>query len=273
MLASCAFFKKKKQTDKDIIAVAGDEYLYASEVRPLTKGLKGKDSVTVLKNFAESWVRKKLLLQKAMDNISEDDAGITGKVEDYRESLILYEYEKALINRKLDTVIKPEELNTWYERLKSDFPLQEDVYMLFFIKFKKEAPDMDKVRKWVTKPKDEEDLRKLEGYAKEFATSYVMEQGMWYTKENIAKNFPLSENEINSLYGSKNFREFKEDDGTWFIKVTDVLKKDEPSPLEFIKEPIATAIIEKRRLQLVEKVYDKIYQDGLQSKSFEVFVK
>jgi hypothetical protein len=272
-VASCSFFKKKAKPDADVIARANEEYLYASDIQSITKGLKGQDSLDVLKSYAESWVRKKLLLQKAIENIPEDDLGITKKVEDYREALLLYEYEKALINQKLDTAIRPKELNDWYEKLKGDFPLENDVYQLCFIKLKKDAPDLDQARKWITKPKDEEDARKMEGYCKAYASSYTIDNGMWYEQPNVLSNFPLSQADVNALVSSGSYKEFKANDDTWFIKITGVMKKDEPSPLEFIREQIVRAIIEKRRLLLVEKVYNKIYQDGLQSKAFEVLVK
>ena len=213
------------------------------------------------------------MLQKAIENIPEDDLNITQKIEDYREALLLYEYEKAFINQKLDTAIRADELNEWYEKLKNDFPLKEDVYLLFFIKMKKDAPDLNQARKWIMKPKDEEDLQKLAGYCKDFATSFSLDKGMWYEKENILKNFPLNQYAITSLAGSQGFREFKTEDGSWFIRVADVLKKDQPSPIEFVRDKIVRVIIEKRRLKLVDRVYEKIYQDGVKSKSFEVLVK
>jgi len=272
-LSSCSFFKNKKNTDADVIARVNDEYLYASDIQSLTKGLKGKDSLDVLKNYAENWARKKLLLQKAIENIPEDDLGITKKVEDYRETLLLYEYEKALINQKLDTAIKQQELDAWYEKLKTYFPLEQDVYLLFFIKLKPDAPNLVDARKWIAKPKDEEDLRKLEGYCKEYATSYVTDNGMWYEEVNVLKNFPVGQSDLSLLSSAKSFREYKTDEGSWFIKIGDVIKKGEPAPIEFIREQMVKAIIEKRRIKLVERVYDKIFQDGLKSKSFEVLVK
>ena len=272
-LTACSFFKKKQSSDKDAIARVNDEYLYASDIQGLTKGLKGKDSIEVLKNYADNWVRKKLLLQKAQQNIPEDDLGITKKVEDYRATLMLYEYEKALVNKKLDTVVTQTELNEWYEKLKADFPLEKDVYHLFFIKLKKDAPDLDNVRKWVNKQDDEETARKLKGYCQEFATAQVLSQGIWYDKDNLTKNFPLSENDMATLTYSKAFKEFKTESGSWFIKIGEVMKKDQVPPVEFIHDRIVKAIIEKRRLLMVEKIYDKIYQDGVKSKSFEILVK
>ena len=273
VLSACSYFKKGKLTDADIIAQVKDEYLYASDLESLTRGLKGQDSITTLKLYAEGWVRKKLLLQKAIDNIGEDDPGIARKIEDYRESLLLYEYEKALVNQKLDTVIKQQELVDWHEKLKLNFPLQNDVYQLFYIKLKSDAPDVDQARKWIMKTKDEEEERKLTGYIKEFATSSVMDKGMWYTKEYLVKNFPLSEYDVTTLSNSNNFKEIKTDEGQWFIRIGAQMKKDDPSPLEFVREQIVRAIIEKRRLLLIEKVYNKVYADCAKSKSYEVFVK
>src|SRR5688500_11903443 len=100
--ASCSFFKKKSVADADVIARVNDEFLYVSDIKSLTKGLQGTDSIEALKSYAGNWVRKKLLLQKAIENIPEDDLGVTRKIQDYREALLLYEYEKALINKKLD---------------------------------------------------------------------------------------------------------------------------------------------------------------------------
>jgi len=272
-LSACSFFKKKQSIDKDAIARLNDDILYASDIQGLTKGLKGKDSVEVLKSYADSWVRKKLLLQKAKENIAEDDPNIAKKIEDYRATLLLYEYEKALVNKKLDTAVTQQELDTVYERVKADFPLEQDVYLLYFVRLKKDAKDLDNIRKWINKQDDEETARKLEGYCQEFATSQVLNQGIWYDKESVLKNFPLTEYDIASLNGNKLFREFKTPDGSWFIKVGDVAKKDQPSPEQFIHEQIVKAVIEKRRMDLVEKIYDKIYQDGIKSKSFEILIK
>jgi hypothetical protein len=125
----------------------------------------------------------------------------------------------------------------------------------------------------VLKPADEEDTRKLEGYCEQFASTYVLDKGIWYEKASVLKNFPLTETELLTLGGSKTFKEFKTDGGSWFIKVGDVLKKDQPSPQQLIHDELVKAMIEKRRIGLIEKIYDKIYQDGIKSKSFEIFVK
>ncbi len=271
--SACSFFKKKNVATGDVIARVNDDFLYVSDVQPLTKGLKGADSINAIKGYTESWVRKKLLLQKAEENIAGDDPSITKKVEDYRESLLLYEYEKALINKRLDTVISEQDMTAWYDKMKKDITLDKDVYRVYYIKLKKDAPDIANMRKWVTKPKDEDDTRKMEGYCRQYSPSYMIDKGMWYEKENVIKNFPVNEGDVASLSAFKMYKEFTTEDAIWFVKISDVAKKDDAAPMDFIHGQIVRAIIEKRRVQLIEKIYDKIYQDGIKSKSFETFVK
>lgn len=272
-VASCSFFKKKKTHDADVVARVNDEYLYASDLTNITKGLSGADSVAALKSYAESWARKKLLLQKASDNIEDDDQGITKKVEDYRESLLLYEYEKALINQKLDTTFTTQEMNTWYAKMKDDFTLQSDVYRIEFIRIDKGTEDLAKARKWILNPKDEEETEKMKAFFKEFSQTYSLDNAIWYEKEKVLKNFPLNESEVASLASSHRFKEFKEGDMIWFVRISEVLRKDQPSPLEFISDKVEKAIMEKRKMALIDKIYSKIYQDGLNDKNMEIYVK
>lgn len=273
-LASCNYFNKRnKPTGNDIIARANNEYLYLSDISSTLRGLQGQDSINALKTYAQTWVRKKLLLQKAKENIPDDDVAIARKIEEYREALILFEYEKALIEQKLDTAMREPELNSWYEKIKNDFPLEEDYFKIIFIKLPKNAPDLKEVKKWITQPKDEEELQRLEGYCRDIALSYVLGNGVWVNKEMALKNFPLSEYEISSLVHSAAFKEYKTDDALWFVKIVSKATKGEASPLELIRDKVARIIIEKRKMLLLEKIYNKIYEDGKESKSFEIYVQ
>ncbi len=270
-LGACSFFKKKKDADKDVIARVNDEYLYASDLQNLTRGLKGADSVAVLRGYAETWVRKKLLLVKAQENIPDDDVSINKKIEDYRETLTLYEYEKELINQKLDTAVKDQELEQWYDKMKNDFLLEDDVYQVYYVKLKKDAPQLNDVRKWILRPANEEDTRKLEGYCKEYAISYLLDKGIWLNSADLLKTFSLSNFEMGQL--GSNFKEFSRNDELWFIKAPEVKHKGEPAPVWFVREELVKLIVEKRKMDLLERTYTRIYQDGVKEKTFEILVK
>lgn len=273
LLSGCSLFSKKVDNDADVIARVNEELLYASDLQQLTKGLSSEDSLQVLRNYAETWVRKKLLLQKAKDNISEDDVSIARNVEDYKEVLLLHEYEKELIQQKLDTTVTTQQLEDWYAKMKQEFLLPEDVYQIFYINFSTDSLVNKQVHNWITKPQSEEDEVQLEAYCKEFATSHTLATSLWFSEENMLKKFPLSKYELQQLKGSGKFMEFKRVSQVLFLKVVDAKLKDEPAPADFVREQLVKAIIEKRKLDLIERVYTKVYQDGIKEKTVEVFVK
>lgn len=273
VLSSCSYFKRSGNSGTVAVARVNDEYLYAYDISFVTKGMTSEDSLKALREYAETWVKKKLLLQKAKENIASDDVGIVKKVEDYREALLLYEYEKALLNQKLDTVVGTQEVSDWYEKMKQNFLLESDVYHLYFIKIKDNAPNLAEFKKLLLKPKDDEDMRKVEGYCREYATSYSLDEGMWYTQDNLLKNFPLSNYELSQLISTKKFSEIKREEGFWYLRIDDMKKQGEPSPVEFIQSDIEKIIIEKRKMKFIDKTYDRILGDGAKEKAYEIYLK
>ncbi len=260
--------------DEPPIARANQAYLYASDVEGVTKGLSGEDSVKVLKAFAEKWVRQQMLLQKAKENIPDDDPGIMRKIEDYRQHLTLYEYEKALIAGKLDTSIKATEVQKYYDEFGKNFPLQNEVHYMQYIKLNEDKPDFKDIRKLIlSASKSDEDNERIDGYSKVNASNYAYGYPLWYSSESIKTLFQLSANELSGLQQSSRFKEFKRDDGTiLFIRIIETKRKGDLMPIELARTDIAKILIEKRKMRLIEQTYERAYRDGLSSKKAEIFV-
>jgi hypothetical protein len=275
-LSSCSYFKKKFIGEDELpLARANQVYLYPSDVEGLTKGLHGEDSIKLLKAYADKWVRQQMLLQKANENIPSDDPGIMKKIEDYRQQLTLYEYEKALIADKLDTTIRTAEIEKYYEDFSKNIPLQNDVHLVQFIRLKEEAPDFKDIKKLIlSSSKSEEDEQRIEGYSKANAGTYAYANPLWYNTENLQSVFSFNDKEIAGVLQTNKFKEFKHDDGTsLFIRVNSTKRKGEPMPLELARTDISKILIEKRKMKLIEQTYERVFRDGVNSKTAEVYVK
>ncbi len=275
-LTSCNYFKKKFIGEDELpLARANQVYLYPSDVEGLTKGLHEDDSVRVLKAFAEKWVRQQMLLQKANENIPSDDPSIMKKIEDYRQQLTLYEYEKALIADKLDTTIRTAEIEKYYQDFSKNIPLQNDVHLVQYIRLKEESPDFKDIKKLIlSSSKSEEDEQRIEGYSKANAGTYAYANPLWYGTENLQSVFTFSDNEVTGVLQNNKFKEFKRDDGTTlFIKVSATKRKGEPMPIELARTDISKILIEKRKMKLIDQTYERVFKDGVSSKNAEVYVK
>ena len=274
ILSSCKYFKHKSPTQgEQVIARANDDYLYLSDLSSLIKNVPHQDSATFIANYAESWVRRKLLLKKAEENVPSDELGIDKKVEDYRQSLLLYEYEKGLINQKLDKGVSAAEIEEFYQKNKEKFTLESDIYDIQFVKIHINAEDLDKMRPLILQPRTRDDTSKREGYCKAMATSYSFAADNWMASSTILKQFPISADDLKKLATSDHCTELKNNVDSYFLLVKSVKHLGEPSPLEYIRNQIKEVIINKKKVILIQKIYDGIYQDASKAGKCEVLVK
>ncbi len=274
LLSSCRYFSHKSPTQGEkVIARANDEFLYLSDISALIKNVPHEDSAAFIANYAESWVRRRLLLKKAEENVPSDELGIDKKVEDYRQSLLLYEYEKGLINQKLDKGVSDAEIEAFYEKNKDKFTLESDIYEVQFAQIHTDAQDLDRMRTTIIAPRTADDTLKREGYCKAIATAYSFADDNWMTTSAILKQFPIAAADLKTLASTGRFTEYKNNRDSYFLLVRSVRHTGDPSPLEFIRNQIKEVIVNKKKVILIQKIYDGIYQDAVRSGKCEVLVK
>jgi hypothetical protein len=272
--SSCKYFKKKSPTSGEIVlARANNDYLYLSDLSGLTKNMSIKDSVAFLANYSESWVRRRLLLKKAEENVPIDELGIDKKVEDYRQSLLLYEYEKELINQKLDKGVSEAEIQEFYDKNKDKFTLESDIYDVQYVEIHTDAQDLDKMRQIILNPKTEDDVNKREGYCKVYAQSYSFADSNWMASSAVLKKFPISANDLKTLSSGGRFVEYKNNRDSYFLYVKTVRHQGDPSPLEYIRNQIKEIVVNKKKVVLIQKIYDGIYAEAIKSGKCEVLTK
>ena len=150
-LSSCGFLKKEKESpDEKPVAKVFDKYLYASDLQGLVKSeTPGKDSAEIVNNYIDNWIRKNLVLHVAEQNLTEEQKNIEKQLNDYRESLFIFLYEKAIVNQKLDTSVNENEREEYYRKYKMNFALKNNLLKIKFVISKRESPGIDSVKYWL----------------------------------------------------------------------------------------------------------------------------
>src|SRR5947207_561682 len=101
---SCHYFGKDDPSKKDAIARAYDYILYPEDLTGIVpEGASRTDSIAIVKNYIDNWIRHKSVLHKAENNLDEEKKNVQDQLEEYRNSLVTYAYETELIRQKLDT--------------------------------------------------------------------------------------------------------------------------------------------------------------------------
>jgi hypothetical protein len=256
-LFSCNFLKQ--DTDKLLVTVHGEK-LYFSDIQDLiSPDLSSEDSLKLIQALCEKWAKEQLLVQKAKINLPLVLQDVQAQVESYEKSLLIYSYQKELLNQKLDTIVNDDEIESFFDKNKQNFILNDAVVRVNYIKLKKEVPYLWKVQR-LFKKEDEESKLSLEDYCYQFADDYYLDDS-WLSVDDILKVLPDNYKSIN-LYKVKSI-EFADDDYYYFLHVKKYISKGSVSPLEMVSNQIHSIIINKRKIDFLKHVEMNLYQNAL----------
>ena len=278
VLSSCHFFKKKNEdsskdepTSKPIARVY-NSYLYQEDINGLLVGEYNKeDSLDFVNRFVKSWIRKQVLLKKSEKNITNSLEEIEKKVEDYRYDLMVYEYQKKYINEQLDKAITESEILEFYNANKSNFELKQNIVKCQYARIPKDSPKLKIALKWFKSFKSS-DENKFKDYAVQYSKSYSFEDNIWYDFNEIVNSTPFANYENQHKF-LKTRKISSETDSLfiYLLKIKEFKISDEISPLEFVKDRIKDVIINKRKVDLIKKLEEGVYDQAKGNKDFEIY--
>jgi hypothetical protein len=265
--------KEQNNKKEKVIARVYDAELYASDLKNLVpNGISSKDSLELIKKHTEQWIQDELVLNYAKNNLTEEQLNVDKEVDEYRKNLIIYNYQKELISQKLDTVVKQAEIEKYYSDFSSSFILKDNIAHVYYIKLNKKTPGIEKVKKWYTSnnPKEIENLR---SFCIQFAENYFLDDNTWLLFDDILKEVPIQNYNTELLLKNNTNIELADDNYFYFLSIKGYKIKNSVSPLNFEKNNIKNIIINKRKLQLIDQMKREVYNNALDKKDFEIYLK
>ncbi len=266
----------KVQVEDQIVAKVFNKKLYVSELNDVLSGdLNPEDSTLIRNAFVENWIRENLILIEAERNIPVD-LQIDELVDEYRSSLIKQSFEKRFVESSLDTNVTQEELLNYYEANKSQYVLESMICQLFFAKIYKDSIRSDEELEqlentWSTLldiPTDSiaasEEYKRFLEYCNEEALVYVLDTGKWTKLDIIKEAMPPGTVSQDIIKFTKRI-EINDEGYYFFLKVFDVKEKKEIAPLSFIKSQARRVILHQRKMILMDKLREELYNQAVQN--------
>jgi len=271
-LHSCK--NKNAVNNRKPIARVYDIYLYRNDVNDIVpKGVSGDDSTAFVNKYINNWVREKLLVKKAEENLSDtskEQLDIEKKIQDYRNSLITYAYERELVKEKLDTIVSDDEIQSYYDQNQNNFELKDNIIKVLYVKVKKKAPNIDKLRIWYgsDNPKDR---TSLESYCHQYAENFYLDDNAWLFFDDLLKEIPIQAYNKELFLKNNRFVEVQDSSSLYFVNIKGFKIKNSVSPLAFEKDNIRRIILNKRKLALINRMKEDVYKEALANKKIETY--
>ncbi|MFN5429415.1 MAG: peptidyl-prolyl cis-trans isomerase [Cyclobacteriaceae bacterium] len=264
--------KKGSDESRKPVARVSQSFLYLDELKGIVpKDATAADSAARISSYVTSWIRKQLLLNEAAKNIDINEAEVERRVEEYRYSLIGYEFQNFYIKKNLNDSVSSTEIATYYKTHLDNFVLKQNIVQGTYIKVPKTAPRIQRIKPLVfsNKPKEMEELK---SYCLSFSAEYQLPDSSWIELDKLVANSPMATipDKIQFL---RNYRyyETNDQDFLYFLKIDAFKIVDNVSPVEFVESEIKNIILNKRKVELAKKLEDEVYENGVKRKEFEVF--
>lgn len=269
LLVSCTGFFRKK-TERTLARVY-DEYLYEDDIRSVVPaGTPEQDSITLVKNYIDSWIHQQLIIHQAENNLTDEQMDFSKQLEDYRNSLVIYAYENELVKQKLDTLVTDDDIAQHFEQNRQNFLLKENIVQVRYVKLPKDSKMIRQFRKWIDSDDPEEKVL-LVSQCNEHAADYYLDDENWIRFSDLMNQVPVKDHQDNAYVNNKKLVEFQDSAFVYLVKFKDFKIKESVSPLSFEKDRIRNIILNKRKMDLIQKMREDLFLNASKKNDFEIF--
>ena len=254
-----------------VLEVEG-KFLYQDEIDqiiPATASLI--DSADIAERYIKKLVTDVLVYENAKRNINKLN-DIEKRVEEYRKSLIINEYEQALIKERLSGVVTEDEMKKFYETYKSQLISQENLIKGLLLIVPKNAPQIDKVREWV-RLSNTKSLENIEKYSLKNAISYDYFMNNWTSFGEILKKAPFRIEDSGVFVRSTSFAETSDSTKMYLLRIVSSIPTGQTEPYDLAKKKISSILLNKKKSDFIIQFENDIYKDAKEEGSINYFKK
>lgn len=267
LISSC----QRSQPVRTPVVQVFESSLYHSEIADfIPHGTLPEDSILMAQSYVRNWVTQKLLLHKAIENLSGEESNIQKQVEDYRTSLLIHQYKQKLIAQRLMDDISDTEIETYYNEHSNNFILATPIVKAVFLILSKNAPNLKEVRKWYKSDKAA-DQESLEDYSLTNARKYDKFQNKWVEAKYLLNLIPGDFNVLERDILSKRDIETEDEENYYFLKIREMRKDQTLAPLDYVREEIILILKNKKKLQFENDLEKQINEEGARKNYVKIY--
>src|SRR5262249_29841562 len=148
------------------------------------------DSIMKVNAFIEQWLRQQVLLYKAEQILDEEKKDVERQLEEYRKSLLIFNYEREYVNTHLDTLVSEKEIKEFYDSHQDDFILKSNIVKVNYLILDKKSPRLEKVKTWIRSDVERE-KKQLHDYAFQYAVNSFFDDEAWLPFDDLLKRIPI----------------------------------------------------------------------------------
>ena len=252
------------------IARYGESYLSVSDLESMLADVDEADSISKVNQIINNWAIEKILIERAELNLNEVKLNkIESLVSEYRSSLLSEAYLEALVNSSIDLEIDSVEIQNFYNKNKSLFNLNEDVFKIVYVELPIGFSDTYEVRSKIKRYRTNDKFF-LDSISYRF-NDFSLSGDKWISKKEIVQKFPFLNNYNYKSLKNYNFFQFKDSLSLYLIKIIESVNNGDVSPIDYVLPTLEYMSLNNRKKELMLNIKSEILKDALKENKLEIY--
>lgn len=271
ILLSMACNRIPARNGEEPVARVYDKYLYASDIYGIFDGITDPaDSARLARSFIDQWIKRQTMVRYAEINVIGMEKNFESMIEDYRSSLLVYEYEKQLVREKVDTVVSNRQLEEYYNNNLHAFSLENPIVKALYIRMDKSNSRIADTRRYINSKRDQ-DFEQLLNIGQQEADRFDFFDDEWVSLPLIMEKIPGNPEDMDAYLQRNQSWESEDDDYIHFLLIRDYLVSGEKAPLDYIQNQIKGLVLSKRKLDYIEQIEQDVIQEAISQQQIEIY--
>jgi hypothetical protein len=240
--------------------------LYESEVlKNMPTGLSPADSIALVNDFIDNWVREQLILHEAEKRLSPREKNFDRQLEEYRNNLLINTYFNKIISDTANMNITDEDLEAFMRSFDKRYTIEKEIVKVNYVKLPKKSPLVEVVKGILfdkeRRVEEKEPLMVLLGDSIE----YLLDDDAWLYLDDI-------QNEVSFDFSQEDVAQHKcieKEIGDYHYLLVILDYKNQRSVSETNEEKAAARmmLLNQRKQQVIKQHVDQLYEKALKSGS------
>lgn len=240
--------------------------LYESEMlKNMPTGLSPADSIALVNDFIDNWVREQLILHEAEKRLSPREKNFDRQLEEYRNNLLINTYFNKIISDTANVNITDEDLEAFMRSFDKRYTIEKEIVKVNYVKLPKKSPLVEVVKGILfdkeRRVEEKEPLMVLLGDSIE----YLLDDDAWLYLDDI-------QNEVSFDFSQEDVAQHKciekeIGDYRYLLVILDYKNQRSVSETNEEKAAARMMLLNQRKQQVIKQHVDQLYEKALKSGS------
>ena len=262
LAAALLFGGCRYQADESpvVVSVYDHELRQSDLVGLVGEGVGAEDSIAIIDNYIDQWVRQMVMIAKAEKNVKDD---FSRQLGEYRNSLLVYAYEQQIVNQLMDTTVTAWQVEEYYESHMDQFQLKNSIVKTAYVVAPKRSAQDAKLRAIVTKHSFiDDDVMSLEETASKYGFSGYYDVNSWIPFYTLQASVPITTYNENLFLKQNRSIVISDDSLTYYVRILDYKVSDDVSPIELQYDNIKAIIRNHRKIEILSKLQSDLLAEA-----------